>query len=435
MAKPDVNELGVNFVNLYTTPRYVMIADGWYRYDENFGWVACSGKSVESDVVYFLGSHGVSATNSTVSGVMGVVRGLAYLHHLPSPTCWLNDSGRLSAISAWDWLSCENVHINLVTGETRPRDSSLFTLGRLPCRYEPEADCPRWKSFIHEVLRQEDVEAFQMMFGLSLSFHRRWNVFFIVHGAGGTGKSTALNVLQTLNAGNVCSVSLSAMGERFLNYPLTEKRLNLVSDMDSIFENGRVSLLEGALKSSTCGESIQVERKNCHPVTRPLVALNVFATNTFPRFRDRSNAILDRMRVFRFDNVFRNTNRQDPDLQLLLLSELTGILNWSLEGYRKLLACRTFPESHPSALWKREKIQESRPEELFFQECLSPSPERLEPSHGIYLRYQTWSRENGYYPLCERDFSIRLLESFPGVTKARKGKDRKMAYLGLKLEE
>ena len=280
------------------------------------------------------------------------------------------------------------------------------------------------------------------MFGLSLTYDRRYNVFFTIHGEGGAGKSTMLNVLASLCTETTCGISLSLFGERFQMYPLTQNRLNLIPDMDSIFDGiGSVAKREAALKTCTSGEKQQVERKYKDTEYRYLCALSVFGCNSLPRFGDRSQAISDRMRIISFPNVFRGTEKHDTLLGNKLRAELPGILIWALKGYGELLVSGspTFPETEHSLALKRDAIKVSRPEELFCDEylekivpnALPPTENVLLPTVEVYRRYKIYCEERGYKAAGENRV-IPEIAKYLGVEKARKStcEGQKMCLVG-----
>ena len=82
----------------------------------------------------------------------------------------------------------------------------------LPYSYDAQADCPKWKAFIKEVLPQEDLQiAIQEAMGYPLSnLHLEKIVYFV--GNGRNGKSVCLDVLSTvLGEKNVSHVPIETI--------------------------------------------------------------------------------------------------------------------------------------------------------------------------------------------------------------------------------
>lgn len=403
------------FLETFGTLSFVYYRQNWYRYTIR-GWKEILEEELDHEIIRYIVQNRFKLESGEVSKIRLALMYFCQLDTLDEPfenTYLLRFSdGRLDPEHAPGWIVCENAMFNVRTiarkiarGESiTPEDvrepgPELFTQGKIPCRLQPDAKCPNWEYFL-EMACPEDAKTLQQAFGLSLTYDRSFNVFFVIHGPAGSGKSTALNVLQRLNAGSVSQVSLGHFGERFLIYPMTINRVNIVQDMDSIFEtDGSVSLREAVLKSITAGESIEVERKHKETQRDYLRALCVFGTNRLPRFADKSNAIQHRMKVIEFPNVFRGTEGQVLNLHEVLIQELEGIFIWALRGYGELLesGSATVWESERSADAKIEAFKETRPEILFCEEMLvrddfSGYVSTLE----IYKAYEKYCYERGF---------------------------------------
>lgn len=437
-----VRTLIAEFLKEMQTPELLFFGQQWYIHQAAQGWLSTEAKTVEAGIArYVLACQRVDFSQKIVADILTGLRGALHAPDTGEHFAYFIRRGADGCIRQLEpadgWLACENVLLHTPTGKTLPFTTELFTPGRVPCVYDPTAECPRWLQFLHEVAPEETANL-QMMAGLSLSYDRRYNVFFVLHGEGGTGKSTFLNILQTLNAGAFCNISLSDFGERFHYYDLTTKRVNIVHDMDSIYDTGNVSIREARLKSACCGEGIHAERKNEQGGTRRLIALNLFACNNFPRFSDRSTAIPSRMRVIGFHRPFRDTIAQDHDLGEKLLAELPGIFRWAVEGYQALIqsGAKTFPESETSRELKSAHLKKSRPEIEFFEEFTEKDESvTWQPSLEIYTAYKNFCWERGYKPMNQAGFNAALEKYHnisPPVQRQQAGK-RSKAYSGIRL--
>lgn len=424
------------------TPELMFFGQQWYMHQAAQGWVAAESKTVEAYVArYLLACEKIDFTQKTVADILAGLRGVLHVPNTGEYFAYFirrDETGGIRQLEPADgWLPSENSLVHIPTGETRPFTTELFTPGRVPCVYDPAAQCPRWLQFLSEVA-PEEIENLQMLAGLSLTYDRRYNVFFVLHGEGGTGKSTFLNVLQTLNAGAFCNISLSDFGERFQYYDLTTRRANIVHDMDSIYDTGNVSLRESRLKSACCGEGIHAERKNEQGGTRRAIALNLFACNNFPRFSDRSTAIPSRMRVIGFHRPFRDTAAQDHNLFEKLLKELPGIFRWAVIGYQKLIhsGAKTFPESESSREMKASHMKKSRPEVEFLEEFTSRDETmQWQPSLEIYTAYKNFCLARGYKPMNQSGFNAALENhhAIPPPVQKQHASKRCKIYTGVRL--
>ena|GEM_PF-3018841 len=403
------------FLESFGTLTFIYYRQSWYRFTVR-GWKEILEEELDHEIIRYIVQNRFKLETAEISKIRLALTFFCQIDTLDEPfenTYFLRfKNGRMETEHAPGWIRCENgvFHIQSIARklarkekiepeDVREPTPELFTQGKIPCNFSPNAQCKNWWRFL-EMACPEDAKTLQQAFGLSLTYDRSYNVFFVVHGPAGSGKSTALNVLQRLNAGSVSQVSLGHFGERFLIYPMTINRVNIVQDMDSIFEtDGSVSLREAVLKSITAGESIEVERKHKETQRDYLRALCVFGTNRLPRFADKSNAIQHRMKVIEFPNVFRGTEGQVLNLHEILIQELEGIFIWALKGYGELLesGAVTVWESERSADAKVEAFKETRPEILFCEEMLvrddfSGYVSTLE----IYKAYEKYCYERGF---------------------------------------
>lgn len=88
----------------------------------------------------------------------------------------------------------ENGVLNLETLEFGSFRPDLYSLNCLPVRYDPDADCPVFKTFISEVLPEQDVEGVQEELGAILRKRYLTKKFSIYLGDPNTGKTTLISV-------------------------------------------------------------------------------------------------------------------------------------------------------------------------------------------------------------------------------------------------
>lgn len=457
--KLTVQTLAMRIVKSLKGLKFVFVSGGgWYSYHDKTGWESVVDWTVEAEINKAYRNIVQNSENLSAQKLNNVFRWVKTYLTVPDvekecldPALWIRlDEKEIVAESAAGWIACNNVLLNvdkvasaLYRGEPIPAEAvkpltpELFVLGRVPCDFKPGSACPRWEKFINEVCSSNDDRCnLQRLFGLSLTYNRKFNVFFVLYGVAGTGKSTCLSVLEKLNSGAICSVALSDFGGRFNAFPLTENRLNLVADMPSVWDTDLKAFeREAVLKSLTGGEIYSVEKKGKDAVTRRLVALSVFGSNTVPRFDDRSGAIRQRLRLLPFPFQFRGKPGQNPNLKKELLSELPGVFVWALTGYGELITkgYSTFPESSNAEELKHEAELASNPVLAFCEECLEKAaPDFALSSDAVYKKYQSYCFGNG---LTAAGSNIVLPEiaSIMGIKKPIPySKSRRKAFLGIR---
>lgn len=455
--KPSITDIAEYFTWKHRYPPLVFSGSQAFKYDSEIGWNPCSFDEARNIMAQFL-VQDKDYQDYGKKGNIGILEVWSKaIWNIPPHLCkgcfiemnnpWeggsfkdVNKTPRMDISDGSGWIACRNALINTRTGETREFSQGLFTVGRVPCDYDPAADCPRWKQFLKETLDPDSAVVLQEFFGVSLTFDRSFQGFAILYGEGGNGKGVVCEILKTLNAGAACAVSLAGLGDKFSRFPLTVNRVNIHPDTNSRINKNQIPEMEEILKAGAVGESVWVEKKGVDGETRPLVALMVFAMNPpLPAFLDNSQGINRRIRVIHFQKTFAGTPGENNHLKDDLKQELPGILNWALEGYRRLIdsGAKQFSDSEAGRRIVLESRKLNHPEETFFDEFLTVTPNGLVSSRKVYDRYRKWTEETGNkFPMAENKFSARLLAYFQKTgAQVQKERRRNLHYFtGLELE-
>ena len=151
--------------------------------------------------------------------------------------------------------------------------------------------------------------------------------------------------------------------------------------------------------------------------------------NHKPTIRGDDHAIWRRMRLIPF-TVIVPPEKQERDLIEQLAAELSGILNWALEGLR---AYQKEGLSPPKCV--TEATQEYRSEMDiigdWIDECCIEEPEAKIPMSDAYASYSAWCKFSGHRPFSKKRFGQRLRNR--GLEVDRTGKKR--FYVGLTLKQ
>lgn len=283
-----------------------------------------------------------------------------------------------------------NLTLHSITGDlVAHAPSHLVTYGS-SVKYNEKAECPTFKQFLTDLFEvDETVEFVQEWFGYTLSSSHRANSFLIGVGAGANGKSTLFDVLaQLVGIDNISSAPLSNFNSEFGLEPLIGKKLNLATESDAdAFKTGK-------LKALTAGEDISINRKNKMEITTKLPTKLVFLMNELPLLNDDSFGFERRLLILPFDKTFTDAE-QDKDLPKKLSSELEGILNWSLEGLKRLIANKyAFTVSKPMQDAKELYLGVGNPIEKFIKECVVSKPANVLPAKDLIHAYMSWMTRN-----------------------------------------
>ncbi len=137
----------------------------------------------------------------------------------------------------------------------------------------------------------------------------------------------------------------------------------------------------------------------------------------FPAFMDRSAGIKRRLRVIHFQKTFVETESENKDLKKELVEELSGILNWSLAGYRRLIqtGAKHFSDSAAGQAVVNDAQKENHPELIFFEEELKLDDWGRIPASTLYSWYSEWYDQNGFpklFRLNQKAFSQAVAKYF-----------------------
>ena len=402
--------------DIYTLKRY---AGQWYEFNGSY-WQGLNLADLEGDIMGFLQSTGRGEETRLSRAILVDVienmksSGLCNLHSSRYEIPCFLPTGE----SAFGWLPMKNAVIDIekaaIAAEAgtelpqeaqRGRGPDLFCTFGLDYEYDPAATCPKWEKYLAEVQPEEaNREILQMLAGLALVPDCRYNVCFFLFGEGGTGKSVFLHVLENLvGKDNCCCVPLSKFCDRFGLAPLTEKLLDIVGDLANMPERGKNLAMEGYLKQVTEGELIPVERKGVDGWEAHAIARLVFATNSMPYLSEGTEGVWDRIRIIPFNQRFRGTKKQNPQLAAELLEELPGIFNWALRGLAKLR--------------KRMSCDHERE---FLAEFTEEGKGSWISSPALYDQYKSWTLENGYYHVSNAKFKEAIKRMYPSSYDTQK---------------
>ena len=212
----------------------------------------------------------------------------------------------------------------------------------LPYDYDPSATCPLWLSFLSKILRQRDIEVLQKYLGLGcvdrkVMTHKVEETLWLV-GGGGNGKSTVFEMVKAVyGADNMSYMPLghlvtSNVDLRMRNIGrIVGKIFNYCSEIQA----DDITRCSDTFKSLCSGEPQEVRRIGKDSETAYDIPFFVFNMNKKPTNRAMDSAFTRRLIVIDFSTVVSKVD-MDRELVSKMMSELSGIRNWMLEGLRKL---------------------------------------------------------------------------------------------------
>ena len=268
--------------------------------------------------------------------------------------------------------------------------------------YDPAADCREWKKFLLEIMQddREKISYLQKIAGLSLTGNTEQETCFILYG------STTRNGKSTF-----CETLIHLLGD----YAVTMKPESLAvrQNLDSRQASGDIARLAGgrfcnaseppkrmlfdtALLKSLLGRDCITARHLYQRETTFIPKFKlVINTNFLPTITDDTVFSSGRINVISFDRHFE-PQEQDKDLKNRLRdkSEVSGILNWCIEGLRLYRKEGLKP---PAAVQTATDTYRTDSDKVgnFINECLAKTG-RNSKAKDVYEAYTKWCDDNGY---------------------------------------
>lgn len=309
---------------------------------------------------------------------------------------------------------------------------SYLSTVQLNVEYNPQVDCPQFKKFLNEVLDCKLIPLVQEIVGYLLTTNTASQKAFVFWGPARTGKSTLLWVVEYLLLGkkNVSNIPWQEIGDKFKTAELLGKLANVFSDLPSKSIDDT-----GIFKVVTGEDYLMAEKKNKNPFKFKPFARLVFSCNELPRnYVDRTEGFYRRLIIVPFSRQIEKS-KIDKALKYKFQREKEGILNWALEGLKRLYENNfEFSENELTDGVKKEYKRENNNVISFVEECCEIdslfSCSRIE----IYEAYKEFCVEAGLKALSQIKFNKELEGNF-NITRSRSGKLRSWNGVRIKLDD
>lgn len=309
--------------------------------------------------------------------------------------------------------------------QLRPYRSEDWFTWKIRFAYNPDATCSR---FLGDVIRPcladpSDVSLLQRDWGRMLVGGNRAQRICIIFGAGGSGKTLAVSVVENIIGLHACAhLRTSNLGGRFETHSFHGKTILVAKDVKPDFlANGGAAVI----KSLTGADRFQTEQKYGGKFDIRGSFYVVVTSNTpLPiALNDDEQAWRRRLLVYQFSR--RAPDRIIPDFEEILVNEEgEGILAWLVQGY---LAHRA--ELEEDGDFKLTPEQRQRVEDLLLESKGHTEFVRtaIEAGDGdittseVHEAYLAHCRSRGWKPIPRQKF----LTDLPDLMEDHHGSSRR----------
>ena len=372
--------------------------------------------------------------NPNPANVNSVLDALTSHSHVPAnriaPPAWLEAEGLPPA----EIVACRNGLLHVPSAELLPPTPSFFTRNALDIDYKLDAEEPReWKRFVAETFPDPVArELLQDWFGYLLLPDTSMEKMLLMVGPPRSGKGTIQKVITKLvGPSNTCSPSIKSLANGFGLQPMIGKQVAFLSDIRVGRMTDGASITETLLRISG-QDDVTADRKFKEAWTGRLAVRFVVSSNELPKLNDNSPALANRFTPLIFEKS--HLGREDPGLADRLIAKLPGILNWSLDGRRRLHERGRFvlPRASQSAV--AEILALGSPVAAFVAERCVVGPDLIVPKAELFAAWRRYCLDNDLRPGGENVFARDLIAATSVEQyRPRAGGSRTYAFRGIAL--
>lgn len=294
-------------------------------------------------------------------------------------------------------LNVLNGTVNLQTGGLMPHDRDSLHTKVCPVAFDRTAPCPIWLKFLLRAMGgdAEKVAYLQRVIGYALTGDTREQAIFLLHGSGGNGKTTLVELLMWLLGGYALKIPTETLmakkgGSTIPNDIAQLPGTRFVAANET--SQGR-RLNEAIVKDLSGGDTITARFMRREWFTFKPTHKTFIYGNHHPVITGTDDGIWRRIRLIDFGPRIPEEERH-KDFERVLRTEAPGILAWAVEGC--LMWLRSGLQEPQSVI---DATAEYRAEmdviAGFIEACCETHAKYKEKGADLYSAYQGWCADNG----------------------------------------
>lgn len=308
------------------------------------------------------------------------------------------------------------VKINLSNGTLKidsegctlePFSADDFMRYQLPVAYDENAKTNLFQQFLDRVLPEKESQDFLAEYiGYALTNNLKLEQCLMLIGTGANGKSVVFDIVNALLGNeNITHYTLSQLcdGNGYYRSMISGKLLNYSSELGTNLSDVDM------IKKLISGEPVDARNPYGRPFTVRKYCKFMFNTNSLPTSVEISDAYFRRMNFMQFD-VTIPKSEQDPELaKKIIASELNGVLQWVLDGLKRLLATHKFTKSPKMEAAKEQIRRDLDSVATFMSESgYTPSTSNRILMKTLREEYNEFCKLNNCRQVGHKSFGLRL---------------------------
>lgn len=360
-------------------PNSMLIGESWFDYDDGI-WNEATKYQIEGRIQELMGP---GATAGTVLAVERLLRARLVQPH----TIWA---------TAPDVIVCQNGAVDVDTGGIYDQSPEFYARRKTDYFYDKQSVAPTWLKFIEGRFEPEVGAWLQEFVGVALTRDMGHEVAVWLYSPPGAGKSTFIaGVRAALGPAKCGKLSLGdiARNPRFALVNVPGKTLLEASEQPSAFLDS-----SDLLNSLISGDTLTIEAKHQNPFEWTPTAKLLWGMNELPSVGSANDGIFRRVKIVKMVPL----EDRDPAVRAQIEREGAGILNWAMEGLRRLrLSGQTLDVREPQIMreWRRAYQSANDIAGTFVEERVeSATRDDKVQAQALYDAYYTYCIRNGFKP-------------------------------------
>lgn len=324
-------------------------------------------------------------------------------------------------------IAFRNGIYDLNTDTLQPFNPNIVITNRIPWDYNPAAYSKLADETLNNIACNDEQVRKILEECVGACFYRSNTLgggkAFILTGEGSNGKSTFIEIIQSiLGRKNYSVLDFKNLDDKFSTIMLFGKLANLGDDISDEF-NSDVSVF----KKIVTGNEIDAQQKGQPKFEfKPFCKL-IFSANTIPRIRDHTGAAQRRLLIIPFDAHFSKNDSNYDNTIIWKLKEQDAMeyfIRIGVEGLKRVVNNKCYSDSVKVDEQLEEYRIENNPVLSFVNDVGIESIEN-EPTTMVYLRYSTYCAESGFKPLARNIFPKQMKRLTPLDIGFGKDRNRK----------
>jgi len=376
--KPTDDELANRWINEHPDEVFGL---GCFREYDQGAWIGRPSKEIDSEILNILKLAKGENVRPAIGRVTSVKKLIEIMINVPD--------------KKWDkmtnYLPLQNGLLNLDSYELIPHAPENYLTSTLPYKYDPTAEPRYWLKALSTL--PKDVREFLQEFaGYCLTSDTHFEIGLILYGPSGCGKSTIISGLQAVLGSRSCSLSLRDIETSRFNLPILNGKTLMVATEQPQSVISTTDIINRIIS----GETMLVEDKGEHPYEMTPKAKIIWAMNDLPSITSSNDGIYRRFQVIKVPSI--QEKDRDPDFKSHIQLEAPAILNWAIEGLKRLRQRRKFQIPESLRLSNANYTQHKDVARQFVNACCDTDPGQQVQSQPLYEVYKRWCENNGYKP-------------------------------------